>query len=121
MARKRRHRSPLTEAEEQRIVKMKREGKSLHDIAKAVGCHQSTITRVIGQLAPELSGVKAATIRKNGHKPKTGRPKGKKTSQEKKVAKKKDDRLKYLTWVATGAIRGYVDRLLKDLASGELG
>lgn len=120
MAKKRKHRGPLTEAEEQRIVKMKRDGKSLHDIAKTVGCHQSTITRVIGQLAPELSGVKAATIR-NGQKQKTGRPKGKKTSPEKKVAKKKDDRLKYLTWVATGAIRGYVDRLLKDLANGELG
>lgn len=146
---KKRHRAPLTRAEKQQLITLKKEGKTNQYIAEKLNVGLSTVTRIVHNEAPEYLGVGSAKRARpevtfsfgpsrvappaaakpdvapedvpaqpeNGSEVRPGQGFGAKPGQK----EQETERSRYLLWVANGAIRGWVDRLIRDIQSGELG
>lgn len=140
---KRRYRRPLTKAEIEQVVQLKADGKKNSEIAAALHVAGSSVTRLIKDHAPHLLGPSSKVKRMihersyanavdyTDREPESrmepqvsfnlgpGGPGG--AGQPEPDGGRETERdNQYLKWVAKGAIRGWVDRLLKDIETGEL-
>lgn len=134
----RRRRAKLTRAEIDGIVKWKGQGKTNRQICAEFKVGVSTVSRVIKEHAPHLAGASPGWQTANLPPPASADfpwppstepgaciesrgPVGTQGAGGREEPVEADrQEAQYLRWVAKGAIRGWVDRLLKEIERGEL-
>jgi transposase-like protein len=95
----------FSNAQKGAIINLYREGLGCPDIAERAGCTANGVRRIL----------KAANVYKDSRN-------GKKKQKAKAAPtkRKKSEENAYLKWALHGALRGWVDRLIKDIRDGRL-